>query len=123
MKLQDQEAIKFLRKANLGQVSSRIDDYPESDVEGKSDWQMIADEASWVLSEYRSYESSLHEDLEEARRILSLTRYGKVTAYDWNGKPYSQARIQLAKDSVNSYKRLLRFIDRLAAVGYRGRWL
>ena len=111
MKLTDQNAILFLRKARLPEVAKRIEDYPACDVDGRSDWQMLADEASWVMSEYHSGESSLSEMLSEARKALNDAR---------NSQPVSDIRMH--RDTVNAYNRLSRFLLRLKSKGYVGEW-
>lgn len=110
MKLTDQGAILFLKKARLPEVVKRIDEYPSCDVDGRSDWQMLADEASWVMREYHSGESVLYEMLSEARKALSNARHN----------PFPD--IKDYKDTVNAYNRLSRFLLKLKAKGYTGKW-
>lgn len=117
MKLTDTDAIKALKKVRILELEEMIRDYPENERDGRSDWDMIANEAGWLLDSYNSYDTCRHEDLEEARDILSKTRYGTVTYLTFSGKPYKDYEIQDAKDCVNEYNRLVRFVARLKKMG------
>ena len=44
MKLTDPSAIQALKKVNIGELSDMIADYPESDVDGRTDWEMIGND-------------------------------------------------------------------------------
>ena len=117
MKLTDTAAIKALKKVHILELEEMISDYPENERDGRSDWDMVANEAGWLLDSYNSQDTARHDDLEEARDILSKTRYGKVTYLTFSGKPYSDYEVQNAKDRVNEYNRLARFVARLKKMG------
>ena len=117
MKLTDQEAIRALKKVRIYELEEMISDYPESDIDGRSDWDMIANEAGWLLDSYCSYDIVRHDDLEDARDILSKTKYGKVPYLTFSGKVYSDHEVQNAKDRVNEFNRLVRFVKRLKDMG------
>lgn len=119
MRLTDKLAIKALEKVRICELEEMISEYPENEVDGRSDWEMIANEAGWLLDSYNSYDTVLNEDLQEARGILSKTRYGKCIPLNARTlKPiYSQVDIECAKRTVNEYNRLSRFVQKLKGMG------
>lgn len=119
MKLTDKEAIKALKKVRCGELWEMLDEYPENEIDGRTDWEMIANEAGWLLDSYNSDDTCRHEDLEDARRILAETKYGKVMPYRFPSlQPvYKPHQIQSAKDQVNEYNRLTRFVAKLKGMG------
>lgn len=125
MKLTDGKAIAMLQRARLYDVEESIDTYPENERDGRDDWQMLADEAGYIYSLY--FEDTCHaEALEDARRVLAETKYGKVIPLDPRTfKPkrgYMPSDIQVAKDIVNEFNRLKRFCERLEKMGYHSKW-
>lgn len=119
MKLTDREAIKALKKVRILELDEMLYDYPEDEVEDRSDWEMIANEAGWLLELFLEGDTSHADDLRDAREILSRTKYGKVTpANPRTLKPiYSKTDVQWAKDTVNEYNRLVRFVEKLRKMG------
>ena len=117
MKLTDIDAIKALKKVRIYKLEEMIDNYPDNDVEGRTDWDMIANEAGWLLDSYNSYDTVRHDDLMEAKDILSKTRYGKVPYLTFSGSVYKDYEIRQAKDTGNEYNRLVRVVARLKARG------
>ena len=115
MKLTDREAIKALKKARNFELEEMLYNYPDDEVEDRSDWEMIANEAEWLLEMFLEGDTSHADDLRYAREILSRTKYGKVTpANPRTLKPiYSKMDVQWAKDTVNEYNRLVRFVEKL----------
>ena len=104
MKLTDAEAIKALKKANIYDLEMMLSDYPESDRDGRSDWDMIANEAGWLLDSFNDTETANHEALVEAESVVRLSRYG------WEYKEYE---IRGARDLINMVRRLKRFVAKL----------
>lgn len=119
MKLTDIEAIKALKKVRVLQLEEMINDYPEDEVDGRSDWDMIANEAGWLLEMFQEGETAHSDSLQEAREILSRTKYGKCIPVDPRTfKPKIRLyEIQSAKDTVNEYNRLVRFVAKLRKMG------
>ena len=119
MKLTNEAAIKALEKVRVLELEEMISGYPEQEVDGRSDWDMIANEAGWLLDSYNSDDTVRNEDLPEARGILASTRYGKIIPVNARTlKPiYSPVDIQIAKDTVNEYNRLTRFVKKLKSMG------
>lgn len=117
MKLTDATAIKALKKVRIYELEEMIDEYPTAEIDGRSDWEMIANEAGWLLDSYESYDTSRNDDLEEAQGILVKTRYGKVPYLTFSGRCYTDYEVQNAKNRVNEYKRLKRFVTRLKGMG------
>ena len=124
MKINDAEVLKELKRVRSGELWCRMEDFPDDEVDGRSDMQMLADELSWLIENFEECGCCLHEDLEEAREILRETRYGKVIPL-WKDslKPvYDKHRIQSCKDTVNEYNRLKTLMKRLNAKGIYGKW-
>ena len=124
MTFTDKEAVKELNRARSFELHCRIEDYPEYEREGRSDFQILADELSWLLDNFNEDGHCLHDDLEDAREILRETKNGKVIPL-WKDslKPmYSSSRIKGCRDIVNEYNRLVSLRKRVHAKGYKGRW-
>ena len=124
MKIKDAEALKELNKVRSGELEMRIGDFPEDEIDGRSDMQMLVDELSWLIDNFEDDGCSIHEDLEESRQILRETRHGKeIPLWRSSLKPvYDKHQIQHCKDIVNEYKRLKNMMKRLNAKGYYGKW-
>ena len=119
MKLTDVEAIKALRKVRVYDLEMMISDYPEDERDGRSDWDMIANEAGWLLDAFNESENANHEALEEAREIIRETHNGKVfpgLLTSAKLKSY-QLKVQDARDLINMYNRLKRFVQKLKSMG------
>lgn len=41
-----------------------IDEYPENEIDNRSDWEIIANEVEWLLDLYNSDDTCRHDDLE-----------------------------------------------------------
>lgn len=119
MKLTDREAIKALKKVRIFELEEMLYNYPDDEVEDRSDWEMIANEAGWLLEVFQEGDTSHADDLRYAMEILSRTKYGKVTpANPRTLNPiYSKTDVQWAKDTVNEYNRLVRFVEKLRKMG------
>lgn len=119
MKLTDNEAIKALRKVRCYDLEMMLSDYQEDERDGRTDWDMIANEAGWLLDSFNDYDTANHEALEEARECIRRTRYGKVMPLNVvTLKPaYKEYEVRDAIDFVNMYKRLARFVDKLKGMG------
>lgn len=119
MKLTDAEAIKALKKVRCYDLEERISDYPEEERDGRTDWEMIANEAGWLLDSFHDDSCANYEALEEAKQVLRETNYGKV----YHGLLTSvelttwQFKVKDAKDFVNMVNRLTRFVQKLKGMG------
>ena len=101
-----------------------LDGYPEDERDGRSDMQMLADELSYILSNYTEDGHTLCEDLKESREILRETKNGKVIPL-WQStlKPvYSKSRIECARSTINEYNRLKSLFKRVHARGLVGKF-
>lgn len=124
MIITDAEVLKELKRVRSGELEDSLFDYPDEERDGRSDMQCLADELSWILSNYKESGHSLCEDLQESREILRETKNGKVIPL-WAStlKPmYSPSRIQACRDTINEYKRLLSLLKRIHEKGFRGKW-
>lgn len=124
MKITDKEVLKELNRARSGELWCRMEDFPEDEIDGRSEMQMLADELSWLIENFEESGCCLKEDLDEAREILQETKNGKaIPLWKDSLKPmYSQSRIQSCRDTVNEYKRLKNLMKRLNAKGIYGKW-
>jgi hypothetical protein len=119
MKLTDQEAIKALKKVRIWDLEQMVEDYPEYERDGRSDWDMIANEAGWLLDAFNEDENANHEALLEAREILRETHNGKtmpILVPSFKPK-YKEYQVRDAKEFVNMYNRLVRFVNKLKGMG------
>ena len=119
MKLTDTEAIKALRKVRVYDLEQMIDDYPEDERDGRSDWDMIANEAGWLLDGFRSDDHANHEALEEAKELIRSTKNGTVfpgLLTSVQLRSY-EIRVQDARDLINMVNRLARFVNKLKGMG------
>ena len=124
MNITDKEVLKELKRVRSGELEDSVFDYPENERDGRSDMQVLTDELSWILSNFKEDGHVLCEDLEEAREILRETKNGKVIPL-WEStlKPiYSKSRIQTCRDTINEYNRLQNLMKRLNAKGFYGKW-
>ena len=119
MKLTDAEAIKALRKVRCYDLEMMLADYPEDERDGRTDWDMIANEAGWLLDAFNEEENANHEALEEAKDIIRQTKNGtvfpglltSVQLKSW------EIRVQDARDLINMVNRLTRFVKKLKGMG------
>lgn len=119
MKLTDTEAIKALKKVRCGDLEQMIEDYPEDERDGRTDWEMIANEAGWLLDGFHDYDHANHEALEDAKECIRRTQNGKVMPLSVvTLKPvYQPYEVRDARDLINMVNRLTRFVQRLKAMG------
>ena len=124
MKITDKQVLKELKRVRSFELDESIENYPDDERDGRSDEQVLADELSWILSNFTEDGHVLCEDLTESKRILRETKNGKVVPL-WQStlKPvYSKSRIQSCRDCVNEYNRLKNCMKRLNAKGIFGKW-
>lgn len=119
MKLTDQEAIKALKKVRIYELEEMIDNYPEDERDGRTDWDMIANEAGWLLSYFNESEHAYNDALNDARECIRRTKGGKVMPLNiYTLKPaYKDFEVRDAKDLINEYNRLTRFVNKLKGMG------
>ena len=119
MKLTDQEAIKALRKVRIYDLEMMLADYPEDERDGRSDWDMIANEAGWLLDGFRSDDHANHEALEEAIDLIRQTKNGTVFPGLLTSIQLESWRIRVAdaRDLINMVNRLTRFVQKLKGMG------
>ena len=117
MKLTDKKAIMALKRANIGELCDMVADYPDDEVDGRSDWEMIANEAGYLLDSFNSFDTVRNEDLREAKEIIYRFRSGRMLYWS-NGRPmWDQLDLETAKNTVNEYNRLKSFVARLKKMG------
>lgn len=119
VKLTDPEAIKALRKVRIYDLEQMIDDYPEDERDGRTDWDMIANEAGWLLDGFREDGHANREALEEAKDLVRQTQNGKVFPGLLTSIQLQSWRIKVqdARDLINMVNRLERFVKKLKGMG------
>ena len=119
MKLTDKEAIKALKKVRIWDLEDMISDYPEDERDGRSDWEMIANEAGWLLDGFREDGHANREALEEAKDLIRATNNGKVFPGLLTSVQVQSYQIMVrdARDLINMVKRLERFVEKLKGMG------
>lgn len=119
MKLTDEKAIKALKKVGIEELEQMVDDYPEDEVDGRSDWDIIANEAGWLLDSFRDDSHVNWEDLQDARECIRRTENGTVMPVDANTfKPiYKPWEVKGAQALIDEYNKLSRFVTSLKRKG------
>ena len=125
MNITDKEVLKELKRVRCWELEDDIYTYPEDERDGRSDWQVLADETSYFLSLYQENGHVVGDSLDIAKRILSNTKNGKeIPLWKSSLNPiYNPSDIQRARDTVNEYKRLQSLYKRIKDKGYTGQWL
>jgi len=119
VKLTDPEAIKALKKVRCYDLEERLSDYPEEERDGRTDWDMIANEAGWLLDSFHDDSCANYEALEEAKEFVRETKNGAVfpglltsiQLQSW------RLKVQDARDLINMVNRLERFVKKLKGMG------
>lgn len=125
MNIKDPTVLAHLRTVRSTELEETLADYPEDERDGRSDMQMLADEAGYLYSRYSEDGSGHRDDLLEAQRVLRATKNGKVMPLSLPGfvPKYSQSTIRECREIVNHHRRLANLIKRLEKAGYYSRWL
>ena len=119
VKLTDPEAIKSLKKVRCYDLEERLSDYPEEERDWRTDWDMIANEAGWLLDSFHDDSCANYEALEEAKELVRETKNGTVfpglltsiQLQSW------RLKVQDARDLINMVNRLERFVKKLKGMG------
>ena len=119
MKLTDKEAIKALKNVRCYDLEERLSDYPEEERDGRTDWEMIANEAGWLLDSFYDDSCANYEALEEAKDLIRTTNNGKVFPGLLTSVQVQSYQIMVrdARDLINMVKRLKRFVEKLKNMG------
>lgn len=124
MKITDEYVIKELNRVRSFDLEESIETYPEDERDDRSDLQILADETSWILSNYEEDGHVLCDSLEESKEILRETKNGKVIPL-WAStlKPkWRQSDIQMSRDIINEHRRLKNLMKRINALNVWGKW-
>lgn len=122
MKFTDEKAIKLLARVRIEELEEMIETYPEDEIEGREDLQILADESGYLLSMFDE-DTVYYDDLKEARMIMSETRNGKRNfLLPGFGLKYSDWDIRRSRNTINQYNRLRGLVRTLQVAGYYSRW-
>lgn len=124
MKITDKYVIKELNRVRSFDLEESIETYPEDERDDRSDLQVLADETSWLLSNYEEDGHVLCDLLEESKEILRETKNGKVIPL-WASTlqpKWRQRDIQMSRDIINEHRRLKNLMKRLNALNVWGKW-
>lgn len=124
MKLTNKEALKQLKTVRSCELEERIESYPENERDGRSDLQMLADEAGYMYSLFFENGTAHYDDLEDAKEVLRETKNGKEIPLNARTlKPiYRQYYIDNCKERINEVKRLGNLMKRLNKMGIYSKW-
>mgnify|MGYP003309189236 CR=1 FL=1 len=125
MNITDANVLTHLREVCSGELEEMLSDYPEGERDGRSDMQMLADEAGYLYSLYSEEGSGHRDDLVDARRVLRATKNGKVMPLSLPSlaPKFTNSTIRESREIVNHHRRLGNLIKRLEKAGYHSRWL
>ncbi len=124
MIITDKEVLKELNRVKCFDLDESLETYPEDERDGRSDMQMLADECSYILSNYEEDGHLFCESLESARETIRVTKNGKqIPLWSSTLKPkYRPSDITLAREIINEHRRLQNPMKRLNAKGFYGKW-
>lgn len=119
MKLTDKTAIKALKKVRIYDLERMLEDYPQDEVDGRSDWEMIANEAGWLLDALNEDGNANHDALMDARELIRDTKNGTVFRGLLTSAQLERCRMEVqdARDFINMYNRLKTFVKKLKGMG------
>lgn len=124
MKLTNKTALSIYNRLKVAELVESIDDYPESQRDGRDDLQFLADEISYFRSMFEEDNTIFKESLDNARALLRETKNGKVIPLDPKTfqpkRGYKPYNIEDAKYVVAQYKQLQYYEKRLKDMGYYG---
>lgn len=125
MKITDKEALRQLKIVKCGELDEMLDTYPDNEREGRSDLQMLADEAGYLFSLFTEDGTGHNEGYEYAREVLRETKNGTVMPlYMPSMRPvYKAYEVDDARRFINQYRRLGNLIKRLNKMGIYSKWL
>ena len=116
MKLTDKEAKRQLKIAKSTELDERVFTFPENERDGKSDIEILRDEAEYLLELFEEGGTIFSDDLEYARDILRETKNGKEFPMLPDGRihpSYTPMKVQNAKEIINEYRRIKNLVARL----------
>lgn len=124
MIITDIDVKKELKTVRCSELEESLSSYPDDEVDGRSDMQMLADECGYILSIFEEEGHNYNDSLNRANEILRETKNGKqMPLYKDTLKPkYREIEIQDARQLVNEYKRLKSLMQRLETKGYYSQW-
>ena len=124
MTITDKYVLHQLKIVNSCELEEMLNCYPENERDERSDVQMLADEAGYLLSMFNEDGTCHNDDLNDAKELLYETKYGKeIPLHPKTLKPcYRPSEVQTAKDIVNEYRRLGSLMTRLRRKGIYSKW-
>lgn len=123
MNITDKNVLKELKRVKSYELEESLATYPDDERDGRTDVQMLADECSYILSNFSEDGHVLCDELERAKEIIKETKNGKQIPLRMDLKPiYRPSDIQNARDIINEHRRLQSCMKRLNQQGVYGRW-
>lgn len=122
MKITDKEVLKMLKSVKSIELTEAMETYPEDEVRGQSEKQILADELWYRLNLYEEDGTMTRGDYLWACRVLKETNRGKTMPLDKHSlKPkYKAYEVENAKGIVNEHRRLKSLMKKLNDLGYYG---
>ena len=120
MKITDKEVLKMLKNVRSYELTEAMETYPEDEVRGLSEKQILADELGYLLELWEEDGTLTRGDYLQARKVLKETNRGKIIPLLLPSfKPkYTAWQIECAKNTVNEYRRLKALMKKLNNQGY-----
>lgn len=110
MQLTDKRIINKLRKLSDSVVAESIERIPDSDINGRSDAEILADEVSYMLMQYHVVNYTRYEILRDSKEILSNPEM-------YPDEYQVEEAIQCVEDH-KEYKKCLRELQKMGAYGH-----
>ena len=117
MEIKDKEVLKLLNRVNCYDLRNGIELFPEEERDGKSDMEIFLEELDYLLELFEE-DSTLRDDLIEARDFIKKTKNGKVILLNGDLSPvYTPSGFDLvlkrSRDIVNEYNRVMKLAKEL----------
>lgn len=122
MDITDKYVVKQLEMVNSYDLDEMIESYPEEERNGKSDIQILADEASWVLYGMYLGDGTASNDEYERARLIFRYKNDPFRAFEELRMLPTARDVRQAKELMNEVNRLKSLIRRLNGKEVYGRW-
>lgn len=112
MTITDKTALDLLKKADSEELSEKVTSYPDDEIDGKTDVDIVIDEIEYLIWMYEEDDTIQYQNLQLSKQILRDTDDGKVMPLhiDTLLPKYSSSEINDSKTTVAEYNRLKKII-------------
>ena len=108
MTITDKIALDLLRRADSAELSEKVASYPDDEIDGKTDLDIVIDEVEYLIWMYEEDDTIQYQNLSYSKDVLRDTDNGRVMPLDVEtlSPRYSHNEIVDAKETVAEYNRL-----------------